>query len=378
MALAFTHRKAWQSMKNTKSKKVVVDYRPPYQTIAWKGDRVVLLDQRLLPGKEKYLACRTGREVAQAIRLMVIRGAPAIGIAAAFGCALEALRIRERQVGRFLRSFEKSCEEIGRARPTAVNLRWALERMRAVCLGQEWQEVELLQKALVAESRKILTEDLETNWRIGQAGSVLIPRRARILTYCNTGTLATGGYGTAAGIIRACWRRGSGKGIEVFACETRPFLQGARLTAWEFIKEGIPVTLITDNMAGHFMREGRIDCVIVGADRVAANGDVANKIGTYSLAVLARKHKIPFYVAAPVSTIDFRCSSGRQIPIEVRDPQEVTHLAGIRIAARGCRAMHPAFDVTPHTLVSALVTEKGVVKPLDRKSLGKLRPDQEG
>jgi methylthioribose-1-phosphate isomerase len=270
--------------------------------------------------------------------------------------------------------LERSCQEIGKARPTAVNLRWALDRMLTLCHGQAWQEVESLQEALVAESQKILSEDLETNWRIGQAGSALIPRRSTVLTYCNTGTLATGGYGTAAGVIRACWRQG--KGIEVLACETRPFLQGARLTAWELMKEGIPVTLITDNMAGHFMRQGRIDCVIVGADRVAANGDVANKIGTYSLAVLAGKHRIPFYVAAPVSTIDFHCLSGREIPIEYRDPEEVTCLAGVRIAARGCKAVNPAFDVTPHALVAALVTEKGVVKPVNRKTLRGLRPSR--
>ncbi|MEW6442450.1 MAG: S-methyl-5-thioribose-1-phosphate isomerase [bacterium] len=360
-----------KSLKRTGPRTKTVKYDPPYQTFSWKGDRLDLLDQRLLPNQERYFECRTGADVVEAIRQMVIRGAPAIGIAAAYGCVLEALRIEQDEVGAFQRALERFSRQMEEARPTAVNLRWALERMRAVGLRSGWKRVPDIRKALAREARRIHAEDLEANWRMGQAGSRLVPRRSKILTYCNAGTLATGGYGTAAGVIRACWRRA--QTVEVFACETRPFLQGARLTAWELMREGIPVTLITDNMAGYLMGAGRIDCVIVGADRIAANGDVANKIGTYGLSVLARKHKIPFYVAAPVSTIDFACPSGREIPIEIRDAGEVTHMAGVAIAPQGCRALNPAFDVTPHGLISAIVTEGGVIRPPYRTRLRKLK-----
>jgi methylthioribose-1-phosphate isomerase len=301
----------------------------------------------------------------------VIRGAPAIGIAGAMGCALGAGEIREKQVLPFLRRLEPVFEAMESARPTAINLKWAINRLREVCYGREWHDVTSLQKALVAEALRIQQEDLEGNWRLGRYGSSLIGGRARILTYCNTGSLATGGYGTALGIVRACWR--SRKKIEVFACETRPFLQGARLTAWELMKEGIPVTLITDNTAGYLMQEGGVDCVIVGADRVAANGDVANKIGTYGLAALARIHKIPFYVAAPLSSVDLRCRSGIQIPIEIRDPEEVTSVQGNPVAPKGCRALNPAFDITPHALVTAVVTDQGIARPPYRASLRALR-----
>lgn len=340
------------------------------RAISWERDRLVLLDQRVLPHRKRYFLCRSGEDVARAIRALVIRGAPAIGIAAAFGVVLDALRIQEPELDRFLLILERRMGRIEAARPTAVNLRWALNRMSSLCRSRHWKSVAELREALSGEALRIFREDVDTNRRIGRAGSALIRRRARILTYCNTGSLATGGYGTAAGVIRACWEQG--KGIEVLACETRPYLQGARLTTWELMQEGIPVTLITDNMAAHFMAEGRVDVVLVGADRVAANGDVANKIGTYGLAVLAKKHRIPFYVAIPVSSLDVSCPSGREIPIEYRDPREVTRIAGARIAPRGCKALYPAFDVTPHELVTAFVTEKGVVKPPYRRNLNKI------
>ncbi len=343
---------------------------PPIRAISWEQDRLVLLDQRFLPHRKRHLLCRSGEDVVRAIRALAVRGAPAIGIAAAFGVVLEGLRIREADVGRFLSALERRARKIEAARPTAVNLRWALKRMLNLSRSRPWKHVAELRKALAEEALRIFREDIDTNRRIGRAGSALIRRRACILTYCNTGSLATGGYGTAAGVIRACWEQG--KNIEVLACETRPYLQGARLTAWELMQEGIPVTLITDNMAAHFMAQGAVDAVLVGADRVAANGDVANKIGTYGLAVLAKKHRIPFYVAIPVSSLDPACPSGREIPIEYRDPREVTRMAGVEIAPRGCKALYPAFDITPHKLVTAFVTDQGVVGPPYRKTLKKI------
>ena len=344
-----------------------VDYRPAYQSIAWKGDRVVMLDQRCLPQRERVLGFRSAAEVAGAIRDMVIRGAPAIGIAGAMGCALGVQQIREKKLPLFLRQAESVFAVMESARPTAVNLRWAVDRLREICHRQEWRDPAALQQALVEEALRIQREDLEINWALGLEGSALIGPAERVLTYCNTGSLATGGYGTALGVIRACWRQK--KNIQVFACETRPFFQGARLTTWELMKEGIPVTLITDNAAGHLMQQGAVDCVIVGADRVAANGDVANKIGTYSLAALCRIHRIPFYVAAPLSSIDLRCRTGVQIPIECRDPGEVTTFRGQPMAPRGCMALNPAFDVTPHAFVTAVITERGIARPPYRESL---------
>jgi len=352
-------------------RKEAIQYRPSYRTIEWKRDRVVMLDQRRLPRQERYVTLRSHEAVAGAIRDMVIRGAPAIGIAGAMGCALGALHCGGSDLRVFQREMEGVFQTVESARPTAVNLGWAVSRMRDVCFGQAGGDVACLKKALADECLRIQREDLEINWNLGLHGFALVPEGARVLTYCNTGTLATGGYGTALGVIRTCFRLG--KPIEVIACETRPFLQGARLTAWELMKESIPVTLITDNMAGHLMQAGGVDCVIVGADRVAANGDAANKIGTYGLAALCRVHKIPFYVAAPLSSIDLRCRAGTEIPIEERDPAEVTSILGAPSAPEGCRALHPAFDVTPNRWITAIITEHGVGTPPYRARLRQLR-----
>jgi len=363
-------------MAKKRSAAAKTDCRSACKSVEWKKDGVVMIDQRCLPHRERYLTFRTAEEVAGAIRDMVIRGAPAIGIAGAMGCALGVRRIGGKEMQPFLRQAEAVFEMMESARPTAINLRWAVNRLREICYGREWEEPGALQQALVEEALRVQQEDLRINWALGVHGSGLIGPHARILTYCNTGTLATGGYGTALGVIRACWRRD--RKIQVFACETRPFLQGARLTAWELMQDGIPVTLITDNAAGYLMREGGVSCAIVGADRVAANGDVANKIGTYGLAALCKLHKIPFYVAAPLSSIDLRCRSGIQIPIEFRDPAEVTSVLGKQIAPEGCKALNPAFDVTPHAFVTAVVTEKGIARPPYRESLRGLRFERPG
>ena len=311
------------------------------EPIRWHGDSLELLDQRLLPEQVTYVKCRSAGEVARAIRDMVVRGAPAIGCAAAFGVVL---------------SKGKGYEELAASRPTAVNLFWALERMKRA-------------KDLEAEAKAIFAEDLAANRAMGEHGAALIPERARILTYCNTGALATAGHGTALGVIRSS----KNKNISVIACETRPYLQGARLTAWECVQEGIACTLITDNMAGHLMSRGEVDVVVVGADRIAANGDVANKIGTYGLAVLAQRHGIPFYVAAPLSTFDFNVSKGSEIPIEERAGDEVTGYRGTRWAPQGVAVRNPAFDVTPAELITGIICEKGVVKAPNRERLAALR-----
>jgi len=301
------------------------------EPLRWTGRSLELLDQRLLPGKVSYVKCRTAAQVAKAIKDMVVRGAPAIGCAAAFGVVLS-------------KGDPKSFEVLAKSRPTAVNLFWALERMRKA-------------KDLEAEAKKIFEEDLAGNRAMGKLGAALIPEGARVMTHCNTGALATAGYGTALGVIRASKSKIKG----VIANETRPYLQGARLTAWELVQEGIPCTLITDNMAGHLMSRGEVDVVVVGADRIAANGDTANKIGTYPLAVLARRHGIPFYVIAPLSTFDLKISSGAEIPIEERSADEVTGYRNVRWAPRGVKVRNPAFDVTPAELITGIVCEKGVV-----------------
>jgi methylthioribose-1-phosphate isomerase len=309
------------------------------EPIRWKGDRVELLDQRLLPDKLEYLVCRSAADVAQAIRDMVVRGAPAIGCAAAFGVVLS-------------KGSPDSYEILAKSRPTAVNLFWALERMKKA-------------KDLEAEAKAIFAEDLAANQAIGRHGAALIPQGARILTYCNTGALATSGHGTALGVIRSS----KSKNVSVVACETRPYLQGARLTAWECMQEGIPCTLIADNMAGHLMSRGEIDVAIVGADRIAANGDTANKIGTYTVAVLAKRHGIPFYVAAPLSTFDAKIPDGSHIPIEERAAGEMTGYRGMRWAPEGIKVRNPAFDVTPAELITGIVCEKGVVLEPSRERL---------
>jgi len=337
-----------------------------FKTIEWTPEGVRMIDQTRLPGEEVYVTCRTYEEVADAIRNMVIRGAPAIGVAAAMGVALGLQHSAARTEAELREDFERVATAISKTRPTAVNLFWAVKRMRAVFEealaggGAENEKLRRAQASLVEEAQRVLTEDIAINEAMGRHGAELLKSSMTVLTHCNAGALATGGYGTALGVIRSAVAQG--KEIRVFADETRPFLQGARLTAWELAQDGIPVTLITDNMAGHFMKQGTLQAVIVGADRIAANGDVANKIGTYSVAVLARENGIPFYVAAPLSTIDLNLASGEEIPIEERSPTEVTQLAGRSIAPAGVEARHPAFDVTPHRYVTAIITERGIAR----------------
>lgn len=328
------------------------------RTIQWKNNRVVMLDQRRLPHKEVYRVFRDYRQVAEAIRQMVIRGAPAIGVAAAMGVALGALKSKENN---FDREFERILLALSKTRPTAVNLFWALERMRNIYTVNRGKGVESVKRLLKAEALKIYTEDIAANKALGRFGATLLRNSRRVMTHCNAGALATAGYGTALGVIRAM--KESGKDVEVFVNETRPFLQGARLTAWELKKEKIPATLITDSMAGYLMQKGWVDAVVVGCDRVAANGDVANKIGTYTIAVVARRHGIPFYVAGPTSSIDVHCPSGKDIPIEERDPREVSHMFGRPLAPKGIKIFNPAFDVTSQDLIAAIITEKGVIYP---------------
>jgi len=340
-----------------------------FETIGWSGDAVVLLDQRLLPGREDYLRLRTPEEVGEAIRSMAVRGAPAIGVTAAMGLALGAWQASSLPRDQFLGRFEELCRMFAATRPTAVNLFWAIERMRRRVEqafssggdGTEGASPETVAADLVREALLIKEEDIEACRRLGRHGAELVPEKATVLTHCNAGALATAGYGTALGVIRAAIE--AGKQVQVVAGETRPFLQGARLTAWELSKDGIPTVIITDSMAGNLLRSGGVSLVVVGADRVAANGDVANKIGTYPLAVLARENGVPFYVAAPVSTIDLSTPEGDAIPIEQRDPSEVTHIGGSRVAPEGVGASNPAFDITPHRYVTAIVTERGIVRP---------------
>ena len=333
----------------------------PVNTIEWRNGRVVMLDQRVLPTREVYRVYTDHREVARAIKDMVIRGAPAIGVAAAMGIALGARTLR----GDVAREFDRLCKTFASTRPTAVNLFWAIQRMRRVFTRNHHRPSDTLRTLLEREALAIHDEDVAVNRSLGRHGAELIEDGSTVLTHCNAGALATAGYGTALGIVRAAVE--AGKRIQVVACETRPFLQGARLTAWELKKDRIPVTLITDNMAAHFMQRGRVSCVIVGTDRTAANGDVANKIGTYAHAVLAHRHAVPFYVAAPISSIDLDCPTGDHIPIEERPPREVTHVFDRQIAPSGIRVANPAFDVTPSELITAIVTERGVARqPLGR------------
>jgi len=328
------------------------------KTIEWKNDRVIMLDQRLLPHREVYRCCRDYVQVAEAIRAMVIRGAPAIGVAAAMGVALGALHAPDKS---FDREFERMVAVLGKTRPTAVNLFWALQRMRAVYSAQRSKGIAAVRRALKQTALQIFTDDIAANKMIGKYGAPLLRNAKQIMTHCNAGALATAGYGTALGVLRAL--KESGKQFEVYVNETRPFLQGARLTAWELKKEKIPATLVTDNMVGYLMQQGRVDAVVVGCDRVAANGDVANKIGTYTVAVLAKRHGIPFYVAGPTSSIDIDCRSGKDIPIEQRDAREVSHIFGKPLAPKGMKVFNPAFDVTPQELVTAIITERGVINP---------------
>lgn len=331
-------------------------------TIEWNADGVVMIDQRKLPASEIYVTCKTANDVAKAIKSMVIRGAPAIGVAAAMGIALGMRRSTATGTKQFTTEFQRTCDLLAGTRPTAVNLFWAIERMKRTFAeaAQGGASVDELKQRLETDARLIHDEDVQSCRTMGEHGAALVPDAARILTHCNAGALATAGFGTALGVIRAA--AGQGKKVTVLADETRPFLQGARLTAWELVKDGIETTVITDNMAASMMRLGDIDLVVVGADRIAANGDVANKIGTYGVAVLAREHGLPFYVAAPLSTIDLDTPDGGRIPIEERNDREVTHVGASRLTPEGAKIRNPAFDVTPAKFVTAIITERGIAR----------------
>ena len=329
-------------------------------TIEWHENTVRMIDQRKLPAKVEWYTCRGYRDVIEGIRKMVIRGAPAIGIAAAMGLSLGANAVRGRDTKNFMKRFEAICSDMRRARPTAVNLGWAVDRMKALAESMIDFSVSEIQASLQKESEKILVEDIEINRTMGMHGEVLVPEGATVLTHCNAGSLATGGYGTALGVIRAAHEKG--KKIQVLADETRPWLQGLRLTAFELMEDNIPVSVIADNAAGTFMRQKKIDLVITGADRIASNGDVANKIGTYQVAVLARENNIPFYVAAPLSTIDMAIKTGEEIPVEERGREEICHFGKVRIGPQGVRVLNPAFDITPAHYVSAIITERGIIR----------------
>jgi methylthioribose-1-phosphate isomerase len=336
-------------------------------TVEWKDGAVRLLDQSRLPEEVEFIDCRDYRTVADAIRTLKVRGAPAIGVTAAMGVALGAQSITAMNYSSFSPAVIEICDELATTRPTAVNLFWAIERMRRKLESLQAQPVSAIKQALIKESQAILEEDVALCKTMGRHGAELIREGQTVLTHCNAGSLATAGYGTALGVIRAAWEQG--KKINVIADETRPVLQGARLTAWELMQDQIPVTLITDNMAGSLMRQGKIHLCVVGADRIAANGDVANKIGTYSVAVLARAHDIPFYVAAPYSTIDLKTKSGADIPIEQRNPLEVTTIHGSHpVAPKDVAVYNPAFDVTPAELITGIITERGVFKPSELAS----------
>ncbi|TDI26246.1 MAG: S-methyl-5-thioribose-1-phosphate isomerase [Acidobacteria bacterium] len=338
-------------------------------TIAWENGEVVMIDQRKLPSREVYVRCRSGRDVAKAIRTMVIRGAPAIGVAAAMGVALELRRSTTTSTTQLATEFYRTCDLLAATRPTAVNLFWAIERMKRVFAGamRAGQSTAELQATIDAEAARIHDEDVANCRALGRHGVEIMPDEGRVLTHCNAGALATGGYGSALGVVRAAVE--AGKRVAVYADETRPFLQGARLTAWELVRDGIDTTVITDGMVGSLMRSGQVDVVVVGADRIAANGDVANKIGTYTVAVVAREHDVPFYVAAPVSTIDLSTPDGSGIPIEERDPREVTHLGSLQLTPEGAKIWNPAFDITPARFVAGIITEHGICRSPFAESL---------
>jgi methylthioribose-1-phosphate isomerase len=337
------------------------------ETIQWLDGAVVMIDQRRLPLEETYATCRTYEEVAAAIKDMIIRGAPAIGVAAAMGVAIGVAQAPEADLDA---QFETICATLAATRPTAVNLFWAIDRMKRLYASLRGRPIAEIRQRLLAEALLVREEDIAICRAIGRHGAPLVPDGKTVLTHCNAGALATAGYGTALGVIRAAIE--SGKHVDVYADETRPFLQGARLTVWELQQDGIPVTLITDNMAGHFLHSGRIGCVVVGADRIAANGDVANKVGTYSVAVLAKENDVPFFVAAPISTLDLTLASGAQIPIEQRAAAEVTHVFGQQVAPNSTPVQNPAFDVTPARYVTAIITEKGVARAPYEESLKRL------
>jgi len=340
------------------------------QTLEWTEQGVRFIDQTKLPTEETYLTCRTHEQVADAIRTMVVRGAPAIGVAAAMGIALGVKSSKAENVGDLKREFDAICDNMGTTRPTAVNLFWAIARMKEKFERLRVRPVAQVKQALIEEAKRMHAEDIAANQAMGRHGATLMPNEGGVLTHCNAGALATAGYGTALGVIRAAVE--AGKKIHVYADETRPFLQGSRLTAWELMKDGIPTTVISDNMAGAMMRQGKIGAIVVGADRIAANGDVANKIGTYMVAVLAKENGIPFYVAAPISTVDMACPDGTRIPIEQRNSREVSHIAGKQMVPDGVAIENPAFDVTPAKYVAAIITERGIARAPYDESLRKL------
>jgi methylthioribose-1-phosphate isomerase len=340
------------------------------QTLEWTESGVRFIDQTKLPMEESYVNCTTHQQVADVIRNMVVRGAPAIGVAAAMGIALAVKNSIAETPGDLKRDLDMACDLIGKTRPTAVNLFWAIQRMQEKFEPIRIRTVPQIKAALIEEAQRMHAEDIAANQAMGRHGATLMPSEGGVLTHCNAGALATAGYGTALGVIRAAVEQG--KKIHVYADETRPFLQGSRLTAWELMKDGIPTTVISDNMAGAMMSKGRIGAIVVGADRVAANGDVANKIGTYTVAVLAKEHGIPFYVAAPISTIDFACPDGSKIPIEQRDSREVSHIAGRQMVPDGVLIENPAFDVTPAKYVTAIITERGIARAPYADSLREL------
>lgn len=340
------------------------------QTLEWTDNGVRFLDQTKLPTEEVYVTCKTHEQVADVIRNMVVRGAPAIGVATAMGIALAVKNSKAENVGDLKKEFDQACEIISKTRPTAVNLFWAIRRMQQKLERARIQPLNQIKQTLIEEARRMHAEDIAANQAMGRHGATLMPASGGVLTHCNAGALATAGYGTALGVIRAAVEQG--KKIHVYADETRPFLQGSRLTAWEMMKDGIPTTVISDNMAGAMMKQGKIGAIVVGADRIAANGDVANKIGTYTVAVLAKEHGIPFYVAAPFSTVDLETSDGSKIPIEQRNSHEVSHIAGKQMVPDGVEIENPAFDVTPAKYVTAIITERGIAKAPYSDSLPRL------
>jgi methylthioribose-1-phosphate isomerase len=340
------------------------------QTLEWTDQGVRFIDQTKLPTEETYVTCKTHEQVADVIRNMVVRGAPAIGVAAAMGIALGVASSKAETVGDLKRDLDQICDNMGKTRPTAVNLFWAIRRMQEKFERLRVRPIAQIKQELIEESKRMHAEDIAANQAMGRHGATLMPSEGGVLTHCNAGALATAGYGTALGVIRAAVEQG--KRIHVYADETRPFLQGSRLTAWELMKDGIPTTVISDNMAGAMMKQGKIGAIVVGADRIAANGDVANKIGTYTVAVLARENGIPFYVAAPISTVDLACPNGDQIPIEQRNPKEVSHIAGKQMVPDGVSIENPAFDVTPSKYVAAIITERGIAREPYLESLQRL------
>jgi methylthioribose-1-phosphate isomerase len=340
------------------------------QTLEWTNQGVRFINQTKLPTEETYITCETHEQVADVIRTMVVRGAPAIGIAAAMGIALGAKNSKAETVADLKREVDRICDIMGKTRPTAINLFWAIRRMQEKFERESSRPIAQIKQDLIEESKRMHAEDIAANQAMGRHGATLMPSEGGVLTHCNAGALATAGYGTALGVIRAAFEQG--KKIHVYADETRPFLQGSRLTAWELMKDGIPTTVISDNMAGAMMRQGKIGAIVVGADRIAANGDVANKIGTYTVAVLAKENGIPFYVAAPISTIDLSCPHGDKIPIEQRNAKEVTHIAGKQMVPDGVSVENPAFDVTPAKYVNAIITERGIAREPYGESLQKL------